>query len=195
MHTPQLWLCRMPTVARAVWFSGHLTCRPPPSPPGQAVAGGQPPVSPPVVPEQQAKPEVEQQAGQQMSSTGNTWVGRRRTTVTEDRTALLERFLCLRPPMFSGEYDPDKAESWTHELKRTFETMECAEEDQRFLEIFHGEYFPDYARRERQDMFHELVQSSPYQHPSGSRSSTTSSSSGETSQQRQGVRQAEETGW
>ncbi|MQL83087.1 hypothetical protein Taro_015568 [Colocasia esculenta] len=27
-----------------------------------------------------------------------------------------------------------------------------------FLEIFHGEYFPDYARRERRDMFYELVQ-------------------------------------
>ncbi|MQL84385.1 hypothetical protein Taro_016887 [Colocasia esculenta] len=32
--------------------------------------------------------------------------------------------------MFFGEYDPDKAESWTHKLDYTFETMECAEEDQ-----------------------------------------------------------------
>ncbi|MQL67884.1 hypothetical protein Taro_000171 [Colocasia esculenta] len=50
--------------------------------------------------------------------------------VTEDRTALLERFLRLRPLMIHGEYDPDKAESWTHELEHIFETMECAEEDQ-----------------------------------------------------------------
>ncbi|MQM10784.1 hypothetical protein Taro_043680 [Colocasia esculenta] len=56
--------------------------------------------------------------------------------------------------MFHGEYDLDKAESWTHELERIFETMECAEEDQ----VFHGEYFPDYARRERRDQFHALVQ-------------------------------------
>ncbi|MQL90716.1 hypothetical protein Taro_023310, partial [Colocasia esculenta] len=56
--------------------------------------------------------------------------------------------------MFFGEYDPDKAESWTHELEHTFETMECAKEDQ----IFHDEYFPDYTRRERRDQFHELVQ-------------------------------------
>ncbi|MQM17332.1 hypothetical protein Taro_050301 [Colocasia esculenta] len=125
--------------------------------------------------------------------TGSTRAGRRRTAVTEDRTALLERFLRLRPPMFHGEYDPDKAESWTHELERIFETMECAEEDQvrlavyqlkgaahewwrvqrqmhfqgqrldhitwqRFSEVFHGEYFPDYARRERRDQFHALVQ-------------------------------------
>ncbi|MQM09201.1 hypothetical protein Taro_042068 [Colocasia esculenta] len=95
--------------------------------------------------------------------------------------------------MFHGEYGPDKAESWTHELERIFKTMECAEEDQvrlavyqlkgaaqewwrvqrqthfqgqrldqiswqLFSEVFHGEYFPDYARRERRDQFHELVQ-------------------------------------
>ncbi|MQM11544.1 hypothetical protein Taro_044453, partial [Colocasia esculenta] len=94
--------------------------------------------------------------------------------------------------MFHGEYDPNKVESWTHELERIFETMECAEEDQvrltvyqlkgaaherwrvqrqthfqgqrldhitwqRFSEVFHGEYFPDYARRERRDQFHALV--------------------------------------
>ncbi|MQL72692.1 hypothetical protein Taro_005035 [Colocasia esculenta] len=29
---------------------------------------------------------------------------------------------------------------------------------QQFSEVFHGEYFPDYARRERRDQFHELVQ-------------------------------------
>ncbi|MQM12920.1 hypothetical protein Taro_045841 [Colocasia esculenta] len=159
----------------------------------QAAAGVQPPVPPPVVPEQQVEPEVEQPERQQRSGTGSTQAGRRRTTVMEDRTALLERFLHLLPPMFSGEYDLDKAESWTHELEHIFETMECAEEDQvrvavyqikgvahewwrvqrqthfqgqrldhitwqRFLEVFHGEYFPDYARRERRDQFHELVQ-------------------------------------
>ncbi|MQM20980.1 hypothetical protein Taro_054010 [Colocasia esculenta] len=32
--------------------------------------------------------------------------------------------------MFFGDYDLDKAESWMHELEHTFETMECAEEDQ-----------------------------------------------------------------
>ncbi|MQM06146.1 hypothetical protein Taro_038966 [Colocasia esculenta] len=53
--------------------------------------------------------------------------------VTEGRTVLLERFLRLRIPMFFGEYDLDKAESWTHELEHTFETMECAEEDQFFV--------------------------------------------------------------
>ncbi|MQL77845.1 hypothetical protein Taro_010263 [Colocasia esculenta] len=161
--------------------------------PGQAAVGGQPPVPPPAVPRQQADLEEEQPAVLRPSGTGSTWVGQQRMTVTEDKTALLERFLHLQPPMFSGEYDPDKAESWTHELECTFETMECLEEDQvrlvvyqlkgtahewwrvqrrthfqrqrldqitwqQFLEIFHGEYFPDYARRERRDMFHELVQ-------------------------------------
>ncbi|MQL82048.1 hypothetical protein Taro_014512 [Colocasia esculenta] len=162
--------------------------------PGQAVAGGQFPVPPPAVPEQQeVEPEVEQPVRQQRSGTGSTRSGQRRAAVSEARTALLERFLRLRPPMFHGEYDPDKAESWTHELERIFETMECAEEDQvrlavyqlkgaahewwrvqrqthfqgqrldqiswqQFSEVFHGEYFPDYSRRERRDQLHELVQ-------------------------------------
>ncbi|MQM12120.1 hypothetical protein Taro_045037 [Colocasia esculenta] len=151
--------------------------------PGQAAAGVQ----------LSLEPEVEHPERQQRSGTRSTRAGRRRTAVTEDRTALLERFLRLRPPMFHGEYDPDKAESWTHELERIFGTMECAEEDQvrlavyqlkgaahewwrvqrqthfqgqrldhiswqRFSEVFHGEYFPDYARRERRDQFHALVQ-------------------------------------
>ncbi|MQL74952.1 hypothetical protein Taro_007329, partial [Colocasia esculenta] len=79
--------------------------------PRQVAAGGQPPVPPPAVPEQQADLEVEQPAVQQPLGTGSTRAGQRRTTVIEDRTALLERFLRLRPPMFFGEYDPDKAES------------------------------------------------------------------------------------
>ncbi|MQM19218.1 hypothetical protein Taro_052218 [Colocasia esculenta] len=54
----------------------------------------------------------------------------RRTGVAEDRTALLETFLHLCPSVFYGDYDPDRVESWTHELERTFETMECAEKDQ-----------------------------------------------------------------
>ncbi|MQM13842.1 hypothetical protein Taro_046768 [Colocasia esculenta] len=83
-----------------------------------------------VVPEQQVEPEVEQPERQQRSGTGSTRARRQRTAVTEDRTTLLEMFLCLRPLMFHGEYDPDKAESWTHELERIFETMECVEEDQ-----------------------------------------------------------------
>ncbi|MQL81032.1 hypothetical protein Taro_013494 [Colocasia esculenta] len=153
--------------------------------PGQAATGVQFSVPPPVVPEQQVEPVVEQPEHQQRSGTGSTQAGRRRTAVTEDRTALLERFLCLRPPMFHGEYDPDKAESWTHKLECIFETMECAEEDQVrpvvyqlkgaahewwrvqrqthfqgqrlehitwqwFSEVFHGEYFHDYARRSDQ---------------------------------------------
>ncbi|MQM07255.1 hypothetical protein Taro_040092 [Colocasia esculenta] len=80
-------------------------------------------------------PEVEQSAVQQSSGTRSTWAGRRRKAVMEDRTTVLERFLHLRPPMFFGEYDPDKAESWTHELERTFETMECTEEDQGDLTV------------------------------------------------------------
>ncbi|MQM10269.1 hypothetical protein Taro_043158 [Colocasia esculenta] len=95
--------------------------------PGQMAAGGQPPVL--LVPEQQEDPQVEQLAVQQASGTRSTRVGRRRTAVSEDRTALLERFLCLRPLTFFGDYDPNRAESWTHELERTFETMECTEED------------------------------------------------------------------
>ncbi|MQM05086.1 hypothetical protein Taro_037892, partial [Colocasia esculenta] len=61
--------------------------------------------------------------------------GWRRTAVTKDRTALLERFLHLRTPMFFGEYDPDKAESWMHKLEHKFETMEFAEEDQSDLTV------------------------------------------------------------
>ncbi|MQL88344.1 hypothetical protein Taro_020901, partial [Colocasia esculenta] len=104
--------------------------------PRQAAVGVQFPVPPPVVPEQQIEPEVEQPERQQQSGIGSTRAGRRRMAVTKDRTALLERFLHLRPPMFHGEYDPDKAESWTHELERIFETMECTEEDQVRLAVY-----------------------------------------------------------
>ncbi|MQL68858.1 hypothetical protein Taro_001144, partial [Colocasia esculenta] len=81
-------------------------------------------------------PEVEQPAVQQALGTGSTRAGQRRMSVTEDKTALLERFLHLRPPMFFSEYDPDKAESWTHEMEHTFETMECVEEDQVRLVVY-----------------------------------------------------------
>ncbi|MQM03358.1 hypothetical protein Taro_036139 [Colocasia esculenta] len=74
--------------------------------PRQAVAGVQPPVPPPTVLEQQqVEPEVEQPERQQRSGTGSTRAGRQRTAVTEDMTALLERFLRLRPPMFHGGWD------------------------------------------------------------------------------------------
>ncbi|MQL94482.1 hypothetical protein Taro_027139 [Colocasia esculenta] len=56
----------------------------------------------------------------------------------EDLTALLERFLRLWPPMFYGDYDPDKVESWVHELERTFKTMDCTKQDQyhqRFVQL------------------------------------------------------------
>ncbi|MQL83926.1 hypothetical protein Taro_016421 [Colocasia esculenta] len=52
----------------------------------------------------------------------------------EDRTELLERFLRLRPPTFFGVRDPDRAESWVHELERTLETIDYAEQDQMLLE-------------------------------------------------------------
>ncbi|MQM19130.1 hypothetical protein Taro_052131 [Colocasia esculenta] len=82
------------------------------------------------------KPKVEQTERQQRSGTRSTRAGRCRTTVTEDRTALLESFLHLRPSMFHGEYDPGKAESWTHELECILETMECTEEDQVRLAVY-----------------------------------------------------------
>ncbi|MQM15535.1 hypothetical protein Taro_048481 [Colocasia esculenta] len=49
---------------------------------------------------------------------------------------LLERFLRLWPPMFYSDYDPNKAESWVHELERTFETMDCVEQDQVRLAVY-----------------------------------------------------------
>ncbi|MQM12913.1 hypothetical protein Taro_045831 [Colocasia esculenta] len=168
--------------------------------PGQAAAGVQPPVPPPAVPEQQ---QVEQPERQQRSGTGSTRAGRQRTAVTEDWTALLERFLHLRPPMFHGKYDPGKAESWTHELERIFETMECAEEDQECVERFIAGLRPDMRwgvtshmcttlgeavakataldretwQPQQQQQGGASSRSSPYQHPAGSHGSATSSSS------------------
>ncbi|MQL68054.1 hypothetical protein Taro_000302 [Colocasia esculenta] len=54
----------------------------------------------------------------------------------EDRTALLERFLHLRPPMFYGDYDLDKAESWVRELEHTFKTMDCANQNRVRLVVY-----------------------------------------------------------
>ncbi|MQL82467.1 hypothetical protein Taro_014944 [Colocasia esculenta] len=56
--------------------------------------------------------------------------------IRHNRTALLERLLRLRSPMFHGEYDPNKAESWTYELERIHETIECTEEDQVGLAVY-----------------------------------------------------------
>ncbi|MQL91281.1 hypothetical protein Taro_023897 [Colocasia esculenta] len=44
--------------------------------------------------------------------------------------------------MFHGEYDLDMAESWTHELERIFETMECTEEDQQPVQ--YAQQLPQY---------------------------------------------------
>ncbi|MQM22632.1 hypothetical protein Taro_055687 [Colocasia esculenta] len=92
----------------------------------------------------------------------------------EDRTALLERFLHLRPPNFSGDRDPDRAESWVHELERTFEAMDCAEQNQ----VAVARAMP----LEREYHFQPQQsggsgRSSPYQCPPGSRGSVSSSSS------------------
>ncbi|MQL99729.1 hypothetical protein Taro_032455 [Colocasia esculenta] len=63
---------------------------------------------------------------------------------------------------FWRDRDSDRAESWVHELERTFETMDSAVLHQitwvEFLVAFHGEFLPDYVFRERRDLFHELVQ-------------------------------------
>ncbi|MQL69679.1 hypothetical protein Taro_001964, partial [Colocasia esculenta] len=91
----------------------------------------------------------------------------------EDRTTLLERFLHLQPPMFSSDHDPDKAESWVHELERTFVTMDYAELDQVRLAVYQLKGSAHEWWRARGGS----GRSSPYQRPSGSRGSVSSSSS------------------
>ncbi|MQL86776.1 hypothetical protein Taro_019310, partial [Colocasia esculenta] len=104
--------------------------------------------------------EVEQPERQQRSGTGSTRAGRRRTAVTEDKTALLERFLHLRPPMFHVYQLKGAAHEWWRVQRQTHFQGQRLDHItwQQFSEVFHGEYFPDYARRERRDQFHALVQ-------------------------------------
>ncbi|MQL91225.1 hypothetical protein Taro_023831 [Colocasia esculenta] len=40
------------------------------------------------------------------------------------------------PTTFSGDRDSDRAESWVHELERTFETKDCGELDQVRLAVY-----------------------------------------------------------
>ncbi|MQM01927.1 hypothetical protein Taro_034687 [Colocasia esculenta] len=101
------------------------------------------PLAVPVVPTDVGKRSVVCRDGSRGAATtdpaGSTSSARGKTSGTaapEDRMALLERFLCLWPPMFYGDYDPDKAESWVHELDRTFETMDCADQDQVRLAVY-----------------------------------------------------------
>ncbi|MQL71401.1 hypothetical protein Taro_003739 [Colocasia esculenta] len=100
------------------WSSGGERCSRMPAGGQQfaeMAAEEQPPPTPQVAPVQ---PEVPPMVRQQTPVAVAT---------PEDRTVLLKRFLHLWPLTFSGDHDPDRAESWVHELEHTFETMDCAE--------------------------------------------------------------------
>ncbi|MQM05864.1 hypothetical protein Taro_038680 [Colocasia esculenta] len=43
----------------------------------------------------------------------------------EEFTTLVERFLRLQPPTYSGGPNPDTTEHWVHEIERVFVTMRC----------------------------------------------------------------------
>ncbi|XP_030442425.2 uncharacterized protein LOC115664665 [Syzygium oleosum] len=49
---------------------------------------------------------------------------------------LVEQFLKLRPPKFSGTGDPEEAESWIDELQKIFELLRCSEEEKVNLALF-----------------------------------------------------------
>ncbi|MQM16096.1 hypothetical protein Taro_049050 [Colocasia esculenta] len=52
-----------------------------------------------------------------------------RPASVEESTVLVERFLWLQPPMYSGGLNPDTAEHWVHEIERVFVTMRCPQGD------------------------------------------------------------------
>ncbi|MQM19462.1 hypothetical protein Taro_052467 [Colocasia esculenta] len=59
-----------------------------------------------------------------------------RPASAEETTALVERFLRLQPPTYSGGPNPDTAEHWIHEIERVFVIMRCPPEDKVILATY-----------------------------------------------------------
>ncbi|MQL87387.1 hypothetical protein Taro_019927 [Colocasia esculenta] len=59
-----------------------------------------------------------------------------RPVTGEETTLIVERFLRLQPPTYSGGPNPDTAEHWIHEIKRVFAIMRCPEEDKVILAAY-----------------------------------------------------------
>ncbi|MQL86765.1 hypothetical protein Taro_019303 [Colocasia esculenta] len=54
----------------------------------------------------------------------------------EEITVLVEQFLRLQPPTYSGGPNPDTAEHWIHEIERVFAIMRCPQEDRVLLAAY-----------------------------------------------------------
>ncbi|MQL98727.1 hypothetical protein Taro_031439 [Colocasia esculenta] len=59
-----------------------------------------------------------------------------RSVTGEETTVLVERFLRLQPPTYSGGPNPDTTEHWIHEIERVFAIMRCPQEDRVFLAAY-----------------------------------------------------------
>ncbi|MQM23521.1 hypothetical protein Taro_056586 [Colocasia esculenta] len=59
-----------------------------------------------------------------------------RPVIGEETTVLVERFLRLWPPTYSGGPNPDTAEHWIHEIERVFAIMRCPQEDRVILAAY-----------------------------------------------------------
>ncbi|MQL90198.1 hypothetical protein Taro_022784 [Colocasia esculenta] len=59
-----------------------------------------------------------------------------RSTSIEVSTLLVERFLWLQPPTYSGGPNPNIAVHWVHEIERVFITMRCPQADRVILATY-----------------------------------------------------------
>ncbi|MQM06174.1 hypothetical protein Taro_038994 [Colocasia esculenta] len=56
--------------------------------------------------------------------------------LAEEPVMLVEKFLRLQPPTYSGGPNPDTAEHWVHKIERVFVTMRCPETDKVVLAAY-----------------------------------------------------------
>ncbi|MQL77429.1 hypothetical protein Taro_009845 [Colocasia esculenta] len=56
--------------------------------------------------------------------------------LAEEPVMLVEKFLRLQPPTYSGGPNPDTAEHWVHEIERVFATMRCPAVDKVVLAAY-----------------------------------------------------------
>ncbi|MQM02719.1 hypothetical protein Taro_035488 [Colocasia esculenta] len=53
-----------------------------------------------------------------------------------EEPVMVEKFLRLQPPTYSGGPNPDTAEHWVHEIERVFTTMRCPTADRVVLAVY-----------------------------------------------------------
>ncbi|XP_056176165.1 uncharacterized protein LOC130140553 [Syzygium oleosum] len=100
--------------------------------------------------------------------------GQGQVNVNRPMHQLVEQFMKLKPPKFSGKGDPEAAPRWVEELEKAFEVLECTDNEKAikdrifpegtartwaaFTESFYEKYFSASARERKLAEFMRLHQ-------------------------------------